>query len=143
MEYIQTLLIKINSNVVLKSLAALVIVISEFFVDSVLAKGMLALFFLIIMDWITAIFAARKTKEKITSAKVFRTPLKMAIYFMLISSGRIAEFSLPAAVSYLDDTILAFLALTELISILENTGKIGYAVPKKLLEKLHGWRDDK
>ena len=62
---------------------------------------------------------------------------------MLITTARIAEFSLPEVIRYLDDTIIAFLTLTELISIIENTGKMGYAIPKKLLLKLKSIRDEK
>lgn len=142
--YIQTIFSKICSDIAIKCWLATLLVVSEFLIDSVLAKAMIALFVLVIFDMITAILVVRKDKtQKISSAKFVRTPIKMAIYFMLITAGRITEFSLPDAIGYLDDTILAFLTLTELISLLENTGKLGYAIPKKLLDKLHGLRDEK
>lgn len=141
--YIGGLFGKICSNIVIKCYVALGFVIANFFVDTLMAKAMLALFFLIIFDWVTGVLAARKTGHVIKSSKIVRTPLKIAIYFMIITAARIAEFSLPSAVRYLDDTVIAFLTLTELTSVLENTGRLGYAIPKKLLEKLMSWRDEK
>ncbi len=62
---------------------------------------------------------------------------------MLITTARLSEYSLPDVIGYLDETIIAFLCLTELISVLENTGKMGYAIPAQLLNKLKSWRDEK
>lgn len=134
---------KICKDVVVKCWISAIFIITHFFVDSVLAKAMFALFILILVDWATGMKAAQKTGDSIKSSKFFRTPIKIVIYFMLITCSRIAEYSLPDAVRYLDDTVIAFLTLTELISILENTGKLGYAIPQKLLAKLRNIRDEK
>lgn len=142
-KYIGTMFTKICGDVFIKCLTAGFVVVGDFFIDDLLARAMVAIFVLIIFDWITGIFAAKKTKETIKSSKILRTPIKIAIYFMLITTARIAEFSLPEVIRYLDDTIIAFLTLTELISIIENTGKMGYAIPKKLLLKLKSIRDEK
>ncbi len=141
--YIGGVFVKICENLTIKCIFAGSLVISEFFLDSVLAKSMIALFFLIIFDLITGIFAARVSKERIKSAKVVRTPIKIAIYFMLITVTRLAEYSLPDVVGYLDETMIAFLVLTELISNIENVGKMGYVIPKVLLKKLKSLRDEK
>ena len=141
LHYIGGTFLRVCENVTLKCVAAGTLVISEFFFDSMLAKSIVAVFFLILFDWVTGIFAARASGEIIKSSKILRTPIKIAIYFMLITVARIAEYSLPNAIAYLDETVIAFLALTELISIIENTGKMGYAVPLKLLEKLKSLRD--
>lgn len=124
------------SDIFAKCFASATFIISNFFIDNLLAKAITALFFLIIFDWLTGMLAVRKTGEQIKSSKFVRTPIKIAIYFLLVSSGRIAEYSLPEAIHYIDDIIIAFLTTTELISIIENVGKMGYAIPKKLLAKL-------
>lgn len=141
--YIGTLFGRVCRDVFLKCVATGGLVVAEFFVDGVLAKSMLAIFFLIIFDWVTGILAAKHTGITIKSSKIVRTPIKIAIYFMLITAARIAEFSLPEVIRYLDEAVIAFLALTELISVIENTGKLGYAIPKKLLNQLKSWRDEK
>jgi len=142
-QYVGSIFGNMCKNVFIKCVATAGMVISEFFVDGLLSKAMLAIFFLILFDWITGMLAAKATGIQIKSSKILRTPIKISIYFMLIVAARIAEFSLPEAIRYLDDTVVAFLALTELISVLENTGKMGYAIPKTLLSKLISWRDEK
>lgn len=142
-KYLGTLFVKMCGDVAIKCIGTGLLVMSEFFVDGVMTKALLALFFLILFDWITGIRAAKISGEVIKSSKIIRTPIKIAIYFMLITAARIAEFSLPGAIRYLDETVIAFLTLTELISVIENTGQMGYAVPKKLLNKLKSLRDEK
>lgn len=142
-KYIGTMFLKICQDVTLKCVAAGGLVISEFFLDSMLAKSMIALLFLMLFDWFTGILAAKVSGEVIKSSKILRTPIKIAIYFMLITTARLSEYSLPDVIGYLDETVIAFLALTELISVIENAGKMGYAIPKQLLNKLKSWRDEK
>jgi len=141
--YIWKLFGAMCKDIAIKCSATAVLVISEFFFDRTLALAMLGLFFLIIFDWATGTMAAHRTGEHIKSSKLFRTPVKIVIYFMLITGARIAEYSLPELFHVLDETVIAFLSATELISLIENTGKMGYAVPKKLLYKLKNLTDEK
>lgn len=141
-KYLGIMFGKICSDIAVKCVATGALIIAEFFIDGILAKAIAGLFFLIIFDWITGIFAARKTGQIIKSSKIVRTPIKIAVYFMLIVCARIAEYSLPHTIGYLDELVIAFLTLTELISVIENTGKMGYAIPMKLLKKLQNLRDD-
>lgn len=142
-KYIITMFGNMCKDTAIKCIATGTLVVTEFFVDAMLTKAIVAIFFLILFDWITGIFAAKVSGDVIKSSKIIRTPIKIVVYFMLITGARIAEYSLPEIVGFLDDTVIAFLALTELISVLENTGKMGYAIPKKLLQKLIYWRDEK
>jgi len=130
-------------DLAIKCLGAIALITGNFLFDGILVQAMVSLFVLVIFDAITAMATAYKNKVAVTSRKMFRTPLKLAVYFLLISSSNIAENALPAIIHILDETILAFLVLTELISIIENIGKMGYAVPMKLLNRLHEIRDTK
>jgi len=114
----------------------------SFLFDATQHAGLIALLLLIIADFITAVSAAYKNHVPIKSGKVFITAVKVLIYFTLIACAHLVEKAVPLF-SILDETILAFLAVTELISILENAGKMGYAIPKKLLRQLEEFRDDK
>jgi toxin secretion/phage lysis holin len=96
---------------------------------------------LLIFDFITGIEAALKTGQPVESKKVLRTAVKMTMYFLLISAGYMAEKAVPL-ISFIDDTIISFLAVTELISILENTSRSGYAIPVKLVEKLKAFKQN-
>jgi len=141
--YLWGLFGKICQDVVVKCAATFLLVISNFFIDDLLTKAMLALLFLIVFDSLTGVLAAKKEGDKIRSAKLVRTAVKISIYFILITSARIAEYSVPAGISYIDEIVLAFLTLTELISVMENVGRMGFAIPKKLLVKLISIRDSK
>lgn len=90
---------------------------------------------LIIFDFVTGLYAAKVSGEEIRSRKVFRSALKVVFYFMIISGGHLTERAIGLDI-FLDETAMGFLAATELISIIENIGKIGFAVPKKILNKL-------
>jgi phage-related holin len=140
--YLAKLFGSVCKDVALKCTATGVLVISEFLIDNALAKAMLALFILVIFDWVTGVMAAKKTGEHIKSSKIVRTPVKLVVYFMLITGARIAEYSMPDLVHFIDEAVIAFLTTTELISLIENTGRIGYAIPRKLLNKLKSIRDD-
>lgn len=94
---------------------------------------------LIIMDSITGVFAAYKTGEEIESRKILRTAKKMILYFILVSAAFLAEKTIGIQF-ILNESVIAFLSLTEFVSILENIGKAGYKTPKKLLNKVKDLR---
>ena len=99
------------------------------------------IFFLVVFDFITGIYAAKKNGEEIKSAKVIRSAIKLVVYMIMISAAHITELAVPIVASFCDETVVGFLAITELISILENTGKMGFMVPKKMLNTLKEVRD--
>lgn len=141
-QYIASLFVSTCEHFWTKCIASFFFSYYVFFFDVHLIEASKALLVLIIVDFLTAFFAAKKSGEEIKSSKIFRTPLKILIYFMLVSVAHLMEVVSPL-LSILDETMMGFLALTELISILENTGRMGFAVPKKLLNKLQELRDEK
>ena len=114
-----------------------------FFFDAVYKDALLSIIFLIVFDFLTAIAANKKSGARIESAKVFRSAVKAAIYFLLISAVHLAENATNRVLPFMDETIMGFLAVTELISIMENVGMMGYAVPQKLLNQLEKFKKDK
>ncbi len=100
-----------------------------------------ALLALIFFDFITGVFSAYHSGEIIKSKGIVRSAFKVAIYGLLISAGHLTDGVSPFP-SFIQDAVTTFLALTELISIIENVGKMGYAIPKKLLHKLEKLRDE-
>lgn len=140
--YTKTIITKIFSEYIIKAYGAMVFLCCNVLFDGLLSDGLVALLLLIIFDAITAIAVAYKTGKEIKSSKILRTAIKIAVYFLLISSGKLAETSAPI-LTIIDETILGFLAITELISILENAGKMGYAIPQRLLNKLQEIQKEK
>lgn len=108
---------------------------------------MSALVFLIIFDLVTGVYAAKKTGEVIESRKMLKSAIKLAIYGLLVSASKLAFVAINIPQSWfisidLEGIMIAFLAATELVSIIENAGKAGYAIPKKLLNTLQKYVND-
>ena len=106
-------------------------------------KALLAVFILIWADCITAIYGSFRSGVAIRSSKFFRTPIKIGIYFGLIYVTHVTGYTIPFLSNILDETIIGFVATTELISIMENIHKMGYPVPSQLVKKLINIRDSK
>lgn len=128
--------------VFVKTLIGAATVIISFGFDALQAKALIALFILILADALSAVFVAYKKGDQISSAKFFRTPIKIGIYFGLIYLAHITEYAFPPLLGVLDETMIAFCVTTELISIMENVNMLGYPVPTKLLSKLINVRDN-
>ena len=76
----------------------------------------------------------------ITSRKFSRVVSKGIVYFMAISAGYFADLTVPF--NAIQGTMVAFVGVTEFISILENVGKLGFETPTKLLERMKLYRDN-
>lgn len=102
----------------------------------------IAIIVLISIDLITALMAQYKIGEPIESRKILKTVTKLAVYGLFLSAIHLTEIVLPGT-TFLDGAALAFLALTEAVSVMENIGNMGYAVPLKLLNRLRELKDQK
>ena len=140
--YGANLMDKILSHLTLKTSASVFLSATAFLFDQVRHEAIVAVVILVIFDFITGIVAAKVAHEEIRSAKVFRSAMKLVAYLMLISAGHFAEVAFPVISPFADETVLAFLAVTELISTIENAGKMGFVIPKKLLNRLEKYRNN-
>ena len=139
---VMELLNKLVDATIIKTASSVLFIILSFGFDSIQHKAIVALFILMWADCFSAIWAAYKSGDTIKSAKIFRTPVKIVIYFGLVYFAHITEYGLPAMLGILDETVIAFCVVTELISIMENINKMGYPVPTKLLSKLINIRNN-
>ena len=130
------LCIQLFSGYKLKTLLAFLFVVLSFGFDELHTKALIALMVLLWADSLSAMFVAYKTGVTISSAKFFRTPIKIAIYYGLIYFMHITEYGFPEPVRYLDDMMITFAVATEMLSILENVEKLGYPVPNKIIRVL-------
>ncbi len=138
--YLPTLFQKLISDIWIKLISISGYIAVYPFFDKQNETALVALFFLIFADMITGLIASYKTGVEIRSARVLRTALKISIYYVMIAAGNLAEL---AGLSFLPiaESLIAVLAATELISILENCSLLGYVIPNKLLNKLKDFRD--
>lgn len=101
-----------------------------------------ALLLLVLIDFATGIYSSWKTDSPILSRKVYRTAVKIVVYGLLVASARLIETSgLQHSLGDLDAYVIVFLSVTEGISVLENIGRAGYVIPRKLLNQLLKYRD--
>lgn len=113
-----------------------------FFLFGELYTGaLIAILMLLIFDTVLGIMASLHEGSSISSSKFSRAILKGAVYFVAISGAYYADTTVPFDI--IQATMIAFVGLTEFISILENIGRMGFATPKKLLNDLKGLRDNK
>lgn len=101
--------------------------------------AMIAIGLLILLDTLTALIAASKTGETITSKKLGAVITKNLVYQMLIISAHLCEAYLFPVVPFVKIS-LAFLAMTEFTSISENFEK---ATGKNLLGYVKTFLDEK
>lgn len=107
-------------------------------------QGIVAVLMLMIFDTILGVMATYKEGQAITSRKFSRVVQKGAIYMLSISAGYFADLTVAGSgVQLIQPTMIAFIGITEFISILENMGRLGYQTPKKLLNQLKDFQSQK
>lgn len=93
------------------------------------------LLMLMSFDFVSAIMAKHRIGEPIESRKALKTVTKLVVYSMLVAATHLTEQAVPGNF-FLEDMAIAFLAITEFISITENFAKMGYTMPQKLINRL-------
>jgi toxin secretion/phage lysis holin len=133
--YVISLLRKIIAYPIEKALFSLLLIVGGYLFDEAMFPLLGGLLVLIIFDFITGVAAAKTSGEEITSSKISRSAFKVVFYSILISGAHLAGNSVQV-ITLFDDLTLSFLSVTELISIIENVGRMGFCTPKRLLNTL-------
>lgn len=104
-------------------------------------SAILSLYILIFVDSLTGVICAIKDKN-LSSRGVYRTAIKLMVYFTMLLMCKIADKYIPiselSALFPAIKSLTAFklmqfaLVSTELFSIIENFGKLGFPIPSKL-----------
>lgn len=99
----------------------------------------------VILDYVTGIFAA--ALDGSLSSKVgFKAIPKKIVIFIMVSVGNLVDIALGGDNHVFRDGVIFFYLANELLSIIENTGRIGLPVPdfiKNAVQVLKGKGDDK
>ncbi|MED5043197.1 phage holin family protein [Geobacillus stearothermophilus] len=93
----------------------------------------------VIMDYVTGVLAASK-EGTLRSAVGFKRIPKKIMIFVLVAVGHLIDRAVGTNVLFRDATIFFYLA-NELLSIVENAGRMGLPVPeqiKQAVEVLEG-----
>ena len=101
---------------------------------------MVALIALIIIDYISGVIAA--AVEKRLSSEVGAKGIAKKIFMLLIVAlANIVDINVIGDGHVLKTVTVVFYICNECISLIENAGRIGVPVPKKLLDVLEQLRD--
>ena len=125
-------------NIFKNILAGVCTVLSFLFGD--MEGLMVALVALIILDYISGVIAA--AVEKRLSSEVGAEGIAKKIFMLLIVAlANIVDINVIGDGHVLKTVTVVFYICNECISLIENAGRIGVPVPKKLLDVLEQLRD--
>ena len=91
---------------------------------------------LIFLDTVTGVIKAAKAGN-LSSGGFFRFALKCMVYFILMATAALVDKVMP--IPFASIIMITFLAATEAISVMENLGAAGYAVPTSLINRLRSF----
>ncbi len=141
--YIRFTLGKVLSYSNVKIIGAVFYVLYTFAFDISQREAHLALLILILLDFISGVSASKLLGEPIRSSKIRHSAIKVMAYFSVIAGAHLAEKGLFSYIAFIDETVLAFFLVTELISLIENVGRMGYETPQKILNQLKDYQKHK
>ncbi len=96
---------------------------------------LITLVVMVILDYITGVSAAFYLKQA-SSAKGFRGIVKKVVLFAVVAVAVLIDRLVFHSSGILRGAVIGFFIANEGISILENAGRMGLPVPKKLLQAL-------
>jgi predicted transcriptional regulator len=92
---------------------------------------------LILADLATGVMAARKRKEKITSAGIRRTVSKILVYETAIALAFLAQTYMTGETVPVCNIVTGLIGMTEFLSVLENLNSIsGKNLLKTMIDKV-------
>ena len=120
-------------NIFKNILAGICTLISFLFGDM---EGMLiALIALIILDYISGVIAAA-VEKRLSSAVGAKGIAKKIFMLLIVALANIVDINVIGDGHVLKTVTIVFYICNECISLIENAGRIGVPVPKKLLDVL-------
>lgn len=130
--YFSHTFVKVSELPVVKLMLSIFTVAISFIFNGEL-HALYSIVILISLDTVTGFLNGWKEND-IDSRVFYRVAIKFLIYIIMMVSGRLADKVMPKP--FLSPMLDTFLVVTELISILENCGKLGVPVPKFIMDKL-------
>lgn len=103
---------------------------------------MIALVALIVLDYISGVVAAAAEK-KLSSEVGAKGIAKKVFMLLIVAAANVADINLIGEGHALKSVTAVFYAANECISLIENAGRLGVPVPKKLLDVLEQLRKGK
>ena len=96
------------------------------------------LFILVMIDVATGTMVAWK-RHKLSSVRFFQKGIYLLLYFLLLISAHQVERLIEIPLIELEVVTAYFLAISEFISIMENSASLGIPFPNWIMEKLENF----
>ena len=125
-------------NILKNILAGVCTVLSFLFGD--MEGLMVALVALIILDYISGVIAAA-VEKRLSSEMGAKGIAKKIFMLLIVALANIVDINVIGDGHVLKTVTVVFYICNECISLIENAGRIGVPVPKKLLDVLEQLRD--
>lgn len=97
---------------------------------------LLGLGILILLDFLTGVMSSVRQGQSITSVRAIKTVTKSIVFLVFFAAANQTGLIIPGMYEFITTGIASFLALTEFISVAENVAKMGYSIPRKLLNQI-------
>ena len=98
---------------------------------------------LVVIDMITGVMASIKLGHSISSRRILKTATKVTVYLLFFSAAHLTGSIVPPMEAIIVNGVISFLAITEFISVIENIAKMGYSIPRRLLNQLSDFENSK
>ena len=95
-----------------------------------------ALVVFVVVDYITGVMCAINNKT-LSRAVGFKGICRKVLIFLLVGIANVLDVQVIGTGSVLRTAVIFFYISNEGISILENAGRVGLPIPKKLIDILH------
>lgn len=142
MDHVTTTLFQIKeivasllSHFLTKTVFSTLLTVAAFLFGEENYEMLLFLGVLIVIDLITGMVASVNQGQPIESRKAFKTATKAFVYLLFFSAAFLTHKIVPYS-DFIKTGVLSFLAITELLSVMENMAKMGYSLPAKLLNQI-------
>jgi toxin secretion/phage lysis holin len=126
---------------VLKILTASLVSLTFFLFGDLHTQAITAVLMLVLLDTVFGVVSAYQNGIQITSRRFSRIVQKSIVYLLAISAGYFTDVTI--GWHLVQSTMIAFIGVTECISILEKMGQLGYATPQRLLNQLQEFKGNK
>lgn len=140
LDMLEQVAVTASNHVTVKATAAAIVSLFAYFFDVGLYPAMLALFTLSILDLLTAFMARGENPTEPFSRPIRKTAHKIAGYFVSISSvfilAKTVSIDIGIDLTVLDNMLVWFFVVHEVVSIIENLNKAGIPIPVPFLDKL-------
>jgi len=140
LDMLEQVAVTASNHVTVKATAAAIVSLFAYFFDVGLYPAMLALLTLSLLDLLTAFLARGENPVEPFSRPIRKTAHKIAGYFVSISSvfilAKIVSTDIGIDLTVLDNMLVWFFVIHEVVSIIENLNKAGIPIPVPFLDKL-------